>query len=304
MILALVGPTATGKSALAMKIAQTIGAEICCADSMTVYAGMDIGTAKPSRSDRALVPHHLLDLADPLERFTAARFQRAARAAFDDISSRSAHALIVGGSGLYVRAALDPLEFPPDDAVIRARLEEMAPASLQSRLREVDPDSARAIDPANLRRVVRALEVFEVTGRPFSSFRSAWESFSPVTMVGLDVADEALDARLELRLRGQVDAGLADEVRALLAAGFERAPSASRAVPYPQAVAFVRGEIDEETFIQEAVRSTRRLVRRQRAWFRRDPRVRWFEATDEANAEREVRAYLQQHIDGGDACAS
>lgn len=304
MIVALVGPTATGKSAIALDVAAAIGAEICCADSMTVYRGMDIGTAKPSAADRARTPHHLLDLASPAERFTVARFQAAAIDAFNAIGGRGAHAMLVGGSGLYVRAALDGLEFPPDDADVRARLEGIDPATLQARLRAADPDAARFIDPANLRRVVRALEVIEITGRPFSSFRGAWEHFAPVAIAGVDVPDEVLDARLEARLRAQLDAGLADEVRALLADGFAETPTASRAVPYPEAVAYVRGEIDEETFVRDAVRSSRRLVRRQRAWFRRDPRVRWFDGTDVAHTTREVRAYLQEHIDGGNACAS
>jgi tRNA dimethylallyltransferase len=304
VILAIVGPTATGKSAIGLEIAEAIGAEICCADSMTVYRGMDVGTAKPTAADRARIPHHLLDLAEPAERFTVARFQAAAAGAFAAIAARGAHAMLIGGSGLYVRAALDGLAFPPDDADVRARLEALDPGTLQARLRAEDPEAARFIDPANLRRVVRALEVIEITGQPFSSFRDAWERFAPVPVAGIDVPDDILDARIASRLRAQLAGGLAEEVRALLADGFADTPTASRAVPYPEAVAFVRGDLDEEAFLEEAVRSTRRLVRRQRAWFRRDPRVRWFDGTDIAHATGEVRAYLEQHVDGGNACAS
>lgn len=297
-VVALVGPTATGKTQVALEIAGAAApiGEICCADSMTVYRGMDVGTAKPSTADRARIPHHLLDLASPSERFTVARFQTAARLALEDITSRGRPAIVVGGSGLYVRAALDPLEFPADDAEVRARLSALEPEVLRARLREVDPAAARAIDPANLRRVVRALEVFEVTGRPFSSFRTSWERFTPVPMAGLDVPDEVLDARIHARARAQLDAGLADEVRALLEDGFADAPTAATAVPYPAAVALVRGEIDEDGFLERAVRANRQLARRQRAWFRRDPRVRWFDATDVARAAAEVRAYYEGHV--------
>lgn len=313
-VVALVGPTGTGKTQIALDVATAsdVAAEICCADSMTVYRGMDIGTAKPSADDRARIPHHLLDLASPSERFTVARFQDAARAALADIAARGNVAIVVGGSGLYVRAALDPLEFPGDDAAVRARLAALDPATLQARLRAADPDAARAIDPANLRRVVRALEVLEVTGRPFSSFRTSWERYTPVPMAGLDAPDAVLDARLRERLRAQLDAGLADEVRALLADGFADAPTAASAVPYPAVVALVRGEIDEDGFLERALLANRQLVRRQRSWFRRDPRVRWFDATDVERAATEVRAYYegmatqpdQTHPDQENACAS
>jgi tRNA dimethylallyltransferase len=178
-LLALVGPTASGKSGIALGLAETFGCEIVCADSMTVYRGMDIGTAKPSRHDRARVPHHLLDVADPGDPFTVARYQRLARDAMSEIRSRERIPLVVGGSGLYFRAAVDDLDFPPTDTDVRSHLEEEDDETLAARLKREDPEAATFVDLANRRRVVRALEVIEITGKPFSSFRDAWGRYTP-----------------------------------------------------------------------------------------------------------------------------
>jgi tRNA dimethylallyltransferase len=296
--LALVGPTASGKTALAAELAEAFDAEIVCADSMTIYRGMDVGTAKPSAAERARVPHHLLDIAEPGERFTVARFQAAARAALDDIAARGKRALIVGGSGLYFRAIVDALEFPPHDPAVRARLEREDPAALAERLKTLDPVAAGAIDARNPRRVVRALEVVEITGRPFSSFRDAWERYGEVAVAGVRVEGPVLNARIDARLRAMLAAGLLDEVRALLDRGFRDAVTSAPAIGYREAADLLEGRIDADGFADAAARATRRLARRQMSWFRRDPRVRWFDGAELGRAAAEVRAYYAQEISG------
>jgi tRNA dimethylallyltransferase len=293
--LALVGPTASGKTEVAVRLAEAAGAEIVCIDSMTVYRGMDVGTAKPTEEQRDRVPHHLLDLVDPAHPFSVAEFQSAARAAIDDIAAREAIPLLVGGSGLYFRALVDDLEFPPTDPTVRARLQAEDPEELRVRLKELDPEAAVFIDPANVRRVVRALEVIELTGRPFSSFRSAWmryESRYDLRVAGIEVSPDALRPRIEARVRSQIEAGLLDEVRGLLTRGYRNWLTSTQAIPYRQAVAHVDGAATFEEFLEEAVRTNRRLARRQMAWFRRDPRVRWFDGTDIPGVEPSIRAYL------------
>jgi tRNA dimethylallyltransferase len=298
-LLALVGPTASGKSSIAVETAEALGAEIVSADSMTVYRGMDVGTAKPTEAERARVPHHVLDVADPRAPFTVAEYQRLAREAIADIGSRAGLPLVVGGSGLYFRAAVDDLKFPPSDPAVRAQLETEDSDKLARRLKEQDPDALSFIDPANRRRVVRALEVIELTGRPFSSFREEWDRYEPATVAGLRVSDETLDARIRARLVAMLEGGLLDEVRRLIGIGCRDALTSSQAIAYREAIAVLDGLMTEGEFLEESARATRRLARRQMSWFRRDPRIRWFDADHIERARAEVRAYYEEHLTKG-----
>ena len=296
-LLALVGPTASGKSQIALELAERFAAEIVCADSMTVYRGMDIGTAKPTLEDRKRVPHHLVDVVDPGEAFSVARYQRLAREAVNEIRSRGSVPLVVGGSGLYFRAAVDDLDFPPTDADVRARLEKEDGETLAARLKREDPEAATFVDLANRRRVVRALEVVEITGKPFSSFRDAWGRYTPAIVAGVAPPLAILDARIEQRLHDMVDRGLLDEVRALISR-FRDALTRSQAIPYRQAVELVEGSITHDAFFEQAARATRRLARRQLSWFRRDPRITWFDGGQTERVAAEVGAYYSERMKG------
>jgi len=297
-LLALVGPTASGKSQIALHLAERFGAEIVCADSMTVYRGMDIGTAKPGRGDRERIPHHLVDVVDPGEAFSVARYQQLAREAIRDIRSRGVVPLVAGGSGLYFRAAVDDLAFPPADADVRSRLEGEDGETLAARLKRQDPEAAAFVDLANRRRVVRALEVIEITGKPFSSFRDAWGRYTPAIVAGVSPALEIVDARIEQRLHEMLEHELLDEVRALIRAGFRDALTQSQAIPYRQAVELVEGSMKEDAFFEQAARATRRLARRQLSWFRRDPRIRWFDGDQTERVAAEVGAYYSERMKG------
>ncbi|HEY6748904.1 MAG TPA: tRNA (adenosine(37)-N6)-dimethylallyltransferase MiaA [Mycobacteriales bacterium] len=282
-LVALVGPTATGKSALAVELARRIGGEVVNADSMQLYRGMDIGTAKPTAAERQGVPHHVLDLWEVTERANVADYQRAARAAVEAVLARGRVPLLVGGSGLYVRAVVDELEFPGTDPDLRARLEaelaELGAPALHTRLSEVDPAAARDILPSNGRRLVRALEVIELTGRPFAATLPAPAERYDTVQIGLDRAD--LDERVATRVDRMWAAGMVAEVRALEARGLRDGPTASRALGYQQVLALG----DTEAAKADTVRATRRFVRRQRSWFRRDPRVIWLDGAAPALAE-------------------
>lgn len=282
-LIALVGPTATGKSALAVELARRLGGEVVNADSMQLYRGMDVGTAKPTAAEQQGVPHHVLDLWAVTERANVADYQRAARAAVEDVLARGRVPLLVGGSGLYVRAVVDELEFPGTDPDLRARLEaelaDRGAAALHTRLSEVDPAAAREILPSNGRRIVRALEVVELTGRPFAATLPAPAERYDTVQIGLDRAD--LDERVDTRVDRMWSAGLVGEVRALEAAGLRDGPTASRALGYQQVLAL--GDTDAAR--AETKRATRRFVRRQRSWFRRDPRISWLDGADPALAE-------------------
>ncbi len=275
-LVVLVGPTATGKTALAVELAERIGAEVVNADSMQLYRGMDVGTAKPTAAERRGVPHHVLDVWDVTERASVAEYQRLARAAVDGVLARGRVPLLVGGSGLYVRAVVDELDFPGTDPGLRARLEaELAahgPGTLHRRLSEVDPEAARGILPSNGRRLVRALEVLELTGRPFAATLPEPAERYDTVQVGLDRAD--LDDRVAARVDRMWAGGLVAEVRALERDGLRDGPTASRALGYQQVLAL--GDTPEAR--EQTVAATRRFVRRQRSWFRRDPRVRWLDA--------------------------
>lgn len=286
--LAIVGATASGKSELAHRVALSYdNVEILCVDSMTVYRGMDIGTAKPSARERAEVRYHLLDLVEPSESFTVAEFQRAARDVLDDIAARGARALLVGGTGLYSRAVIDNFDIPGEYVQIRERLEGEASDNLDDlyqRLAALDPDAAAKMEPTNARRIVRALEVIEGSGRLFSSFGSPLTSYfsSPVPQIGLMPSLADLDQRCEERLRRWVDEGLLDEVHRLVHLPGGWSVTAAQAVGYKEFVPAVCGESSRDECLQTAVTSTRQLIRRQIRWFRRDPRIDWHTTNDSA----------------------
>ncbi|MGW0197553.1 tRNA (adenosine(37)-N6)-dimethylallyltransferase MiaA [Nonomuraea sp. NPDC003201] len=274
-VIAVVGPTAAGKSDLAVDIARRLGGECVNADSMQLYRGMDIGTAKLTPAEQRGVPHHLLDVWDVTVTASVAEYQKLAREVIDSV----AVPVLVGGSGLYVRAAIDELEFPGTDPEIRARLEgelaERGPAPLYERLRDLDPVAAAAILPSNGRRIVRALEVIEHSGRPFSATMPGYDAVYPSVQIGLEVPRPELDERIALRVERMWRAGLVEEVRGLLGRGLAEGRTASRALGYAQVIRFLEGEWSEEQALEETVRTTRRFARRQESWFRRDPRVRW-----------------------------
>jgi tRNA dimethylallyltransferase len=280
---ALVGPTASGKSALAHELARERGnVEIVSVDAMSVYRGMDIGTAKPTWTERDEVAYHLLDLVEPSEEFTVAQFQRAAREAVDEIGARDADVLYVGGTGLYGRAVLDGLDIPGRYPDVRRELEERAQRDLPGLYRELverDPLAASRIEASNERRVVRALEVTLGSGRAFSSYGEGLLTYGPVRVVqiGLDVPLEILDERIVARFRAWMEEGLLDEVSALAAAPGGLSRTARQAVGYRELLRHVEEGADLETCVNDAITQSRRLARRQRSWFRRDPRVEWFD---------------------------
>lgn len=282
-VVAIVGPTAVGKSDLALALARRLSAEVVNADAFQLYRGMDIGTAKVPPAERVDVPHHQLDVLDIHQDASVATYQREARAAFDGIRRRGRHRVLVGGSGLYVRAALDRLDIPPTDPAVRATLEsELARGGLEplrDRLALADPAAAAVIHPANARRIVRALEVIELTGRPFSATMPIRRFAVPALLVGLRAPRAELDERIERRTRAMWATGMLKEVSVLMDAGLGETPTASRAVGYPQAIAQLRGELTGTEAIADTVRATRRLVRRQERWFGADPRVHWFDAS-------------------------
>ncbi|MET8550745.1 tRNA (adenosine(37)-N6)-dimethylallyltransferase MiaA [Micromonospora zamorensis] len=281
-VVAVVGPTAAGKSALSIALAHALDGEVVNADSMQLYRGMDIGTAKLTVAERDGVPHHLLDIWDVTEPASVAEYQRLARAAVDDILSRGRVPLLVGGSGLYVRAVLERFEFPGTDAVLRERLErelaEVGPAPLYARLRAADPVAADDILPGNGRRIVRALEVIELTGAPFTASLPQPTPYYPSVQLGVDLDTGLLDERIALRVDRMWADGLVSETRELVGRGLPEGRTASRALGYQQVLRMLAGELTESQAHDETVRATRRFVRRQRSWFRRDPRIHWLDS--------------------------
>ncbi len=288
MIVAIVGATGTGKSALALALAERwaargIAAEVVNADAMQLYRGMDIGTAKLSPAERNGVPHHLIDVLDVTDEASVAQYQSEARGAIEQILQRDAVPIVVGGSGLYVAAVLTDFRFPGTDAGIRARWEaelaEHGPTSLHAALRDRDPAAAAAIGPHNGRRLVRALEVIELTGEPFGAGLDARERpWHPYRQLGLALDRDQLVPRLDERVLGMWRAGLLDEVRGLLAQGLEQGVTARRAIGYAQAIAQLQGELDEREAVAQTQALTRRYARRQVGWFRRDTTVEWLDA--------------------------
>jgi tRNA dimethylallyltransferase len=295
-VVAVVGPTAAGKSELGVVLARALGGEVVNADSMQLYRGMDIGTAKLSEPERAGIPHHMLDIWDVREAASVAEYQRMGRTVLDDLATRGVPAIVVGGSGLYVRALLDDLVFPGTDADVRARLEsqlaDMGPAAMHQRLASVDPEAATSILPSNGRRIVRALEVIEITGGPFIASLPDPRPVYDAHRIGLVMPREDLDARIEMRVQRMWQAGLADEVRHLEQHGLREGVTASRALGYAQVLDALAGEITMEQAQEETVRATRRFARRQESWFRRDPHVSWIPAHDAGEALDRARDLL------------
>jgi len=281
-VVAVVGPTATGKTALAVALARRLGGEVVNADSMQLYRGMDIGTAKPDAADRDGVPHHLLDVWHVREPASVAAYRRLARAEIDRLRGAGTVPLLVGGSGLYVRAVLDELDFPGTDAAVRARLEaELAAVgapALHARLARVDPQAAAAVLPSNGRRIVRALEVVELTGGPFRASLPEPRPHYPAVVVGLDREAADLDGRVAARVARMWARGFVDEVAALAEDGLREGPTASRALGYAQVLAQLDGTLTAAEARERTVTATRRFVRRQRSWFRRDAATTWLDA--------------------------
>jgi tRNA dimethylallyltransferase len=294
-IVALVGATAAGKSGLALDLAERLGGEIVNTDAMAVYRGMDIGTAKLPGSERRGIPHHLLDLLDVTEPLTVAEFQGWARSAVDEIRGRDRTPVLVGGSALYTRAVLDRFEFPGTDPGVRRELEadlaELGAAALHARLASVDPSAAAQILPDNGRRVVRALEVVQITGRPFGATLPAHEYADPSSVqVGVDIDRPTLDARIAQRVRAMYDAGFVQEVRRLLDAGLADGRTARTAIGYREVTAYLAGETTLDQAIEATTVATRRFARRQDGWFRKDPRIVWVQWDDPDRVEQAVEA--------------
>lgn len=296
-IVAVIGPTAAGKSDLAVAVAVALGsAEIINVDSMQIYRGMDIGTAKLSIPERAGIRHHLLDILDVTEPATVAEFQVWARTAITDCQRRGVTPILVGGSALYLRAVLDTFEFPGTDPAIRAawsaRLDDVGAEALHAALAQRDPAAAKHILPTNGRRIVRALEVIELTGKPYAATLPRLEyAFDHVTVIGIDVPRDILNDRIARRVDRMWEQGLVQEVRTLRAAGLEQGLTASRALGYAQVLAFLRGEISESTARDATVTGTRKFARRQDQWFRKDDRIAWI-PHDEENKVEQARALL------------
>jgi tRNA dimethylallyltransferase len=289
-VIAVVGPTGSGKSDLAVGLALELDGEVINADSMQFYRGMDIGTAKISLEERRGVPHHLLDTLDVSEEASVSDFQQQARAVIDAIHGRGKRAILAGGSGLYLRAALDVLEFPGTDPAIRRRLENEAAsegeAGLRSRLERLDPVSAARL--GDTRRVIRALEVYELTGRPFSSYMPTREYVRPTVQIGLEVDRDVLRARLAQRVHAMVENGLLEEVRRLESRGLRQGKTASRALGYAQFLKVLDGVSEVAEAAEETIVATRQFARRQLTWFRADPRIDWLDWQDPALLERAV----------------
>ncbi|MCV2393456.1 tRNA (adenosine(37)-N6)-dimethylallyltransferase MiaA [Actinotalea sp. M2MS4P-6] len=281
MRIAVVGPTATGKSDLAVGLALALGGEIVNADAMQLYRGMDIGTAKLTAAERRGVPHHQLDVIEVDEDASVAAYQLHARSDLGAIEARGARAIAAGGSGLYLRALLDRMELAPTDPAVRARFEaeaaERGPGAMHDELARRDPVAAAAIARTNTRRIVRALEVLELTGSGPRTALPAPEYEVPAVQIGLDCARPVLDVRIEARVQRMWSLGLVDEVAALAS---RMGRTAARAVGYAQVLALLRGETDEASAREATVIATRRLARRQMGWFGRDPRVHWLSADD------------------------
>lgn len=281
-VVAIVGPTATGKSDLSLRLAHRLGGEVVNADSMQLYRGLDIGTAKLTEAEREGVPHHVLDIWDVTEPASVAGYQRLARAAIDDVLRRGRVPLLVGGSGLYVRAVLERFEFPGTDAGVRAALEaELArsgPAPLYERLAHADPVAAQGILPSNGRRLVRALEVIALTGGRFTATLPEPAPYYDAVQIGLDLDTAVLDARVAARVRRMWEAGLVEETRKL--DRLREGRTASRALGYQQVLRHLDGACTEEQAEADTVQATKRFVRRQRSWFRRDSAIHWLDAAD------------------------
>ena len=284
--IAVVGPTASGKSALGIALAHEFGGEVVNVDSMQLYRGMDIGTAKLPVEERGGIPHHLLDIWDVTKTASVAEYQALAVAKVEEIMARGKVPVLVGGSMLYVQSLIDAWSFPPTDPAVRARyearLQEIGIDALHAELAEVDPEAASIIEDKDPRRTVRALEVIELTGKPFKASQPP-KNAPPrwgTRILGLRTNAEWLNPRIELRTRMMFEQGLIDETRALVTDGLVRNSTAGRAIGYAQVLAMFDGDLTEEEALEQTITGTRRYVRRQRSWFNRDPRTQWLDAAD------------------------
>jgi tRNA dimethylallyltransferase len=294
-IVAVVGATAAGKSGLSLDLAQRLDGEVVNTDAMQVYRGMDVGTAKLPGAGRRGVPHHLLDLLDVTEALTVAEFQGWARAEIAEIRDRGRTPVLVGGSALYTRAVLDRFEFPGTEPEVRRALEaelaEAGPAALHARLAATDPEAAARILPDNGRRIVRALEVVTITGRPFSASLPERAYVDPLSVqIGVDIDRPTLDERIAARVQQMYDDGLVEEVRRLLDAGLEQGRTARTAIGYREVTSYLRGELSLAEAVEQTTTATRRFSRRQDSWFRKDPRVVWVGWDDPARVEQALAA--------------
>jgi tRNA dimethylallyltransferase len=294
-IVAVVGPTGSGKTDLSLDLAERLGGEVVNTDAMQVYRGMDIGTAKLPAAERRGIAHHLLDTLTVRDPLTVAEFQQQARAVIADLRGRGVAPVLVGGSALYTRAVVDRFEFPGTDPDVRARLEkelrELGPKALHQRLRDLDPDAAGRILVENGRRIVRALEVIEITGRPFTASLPRLEYVDPRTIqIGVEIDRPTLDARIERRVDHMFETGLVEEVQRLLDEGLAEGRTASRAIGYREVAAYLAGELSLDVARERTLVATRRFARRQWSWFRRDPRIVWVAYDDPDRADRAVAA--------------
>jgi tRNA dimethylallyltransferase len=304
-LVALLGPTAVGKTQVSMRLAELISGEIVSADSRLLYRGMDIGTAKPTSEERARVPHHLIDVTDPERPWSLATFRQAALKAIRDIHQRGRLPLIVGGTGMYLTAILEGWSLPPkaEDADIRRQLFEFAnqhgSQALHSRLANVDPAAAEKIDHRNVRRVVRAMEMYQVTGVPPSQLKKKRTPPFQILQVGLTLPRPELYARIDARIDDMLEAGLVDEVRALLARGVSPELPAMTAIGYRQIIDYLKGEISLEEAVKQIRRQTRQLVRRQANWFKdKDPQIHWFQARP--GVEQEIADRIRHWLKGAE----
>jgi tRNA dimethylallyltransferase len=302
-IVAVVGATATGKSDLALELAERLGGEVVNADAMQLYRGMDIGTAKLPVAQRRGIPHHQLDVLDVTDEASVAAYQSAARADFAAIRARGRGPVLVGGSGLYVRAALDQLLIPPTDPAVRRRLEAEATqageGAMHARLRERDPEAADRILPSNTRRIVRALEVIELTGQPFSASLPTRELHHPAVQLGLRLDRQELDDRIGRRVDHMWEGGLLRETERLLSLGLRQGFTASRAIGYSQAIAVLDGRATEGQARADTAQATRRYARRQESWFRADPRIQWLQADSPRLVDEALAAVRQAGVANG-----
>lgn len=301
MIITVVGPTATGKSDLGLALAEKFDGEVINGDAMQFYRGMDIGTAKLPLDQRRGISHHLLDVLDPTEEASVATYQEQARNQILELHSRGKTAVLVGGSGLYVRAVIDLLEFPGTDPALRTELEQRAAteglASLFAELQLRDPKSAAVIDPLNERRVVRALEVVLLTGQSFTATMPQYKYWRPAVQIGLDCDRDELRARMTQRVTGMWEQGLVSEVEQLQTHGFGR--TAARAVGYAETLRHLAGELTAEQCQEQIATNTHKLARRQRTWFRRDPRVQWLDALDSGLTQSAIQAVSEYQAAAG-----
>lgn len=280
-LIIICGPTATGKSDLALEVAEKFDGEVINADSMQLYRGMDIGTAKLSIAERRSIPHHLLDILDVSEDASVAQYQLLARSKVDEIRERGKSAIVVGGTGLYIKSIIDEMNFPETDPAIRKKLEDEAEAlgvaELYARLRVLDPEAAAAIEPANTRRIIRALEVIEVTGEPYSANLPSDTSlrYPDALHFGLSMERSNLAPRIEARVHRMWQQGLVTEVEHLISQGLLLGNTAQRAIGYAQVISVLAGEMSKEQAIEETIVATRQYVRRQETWFKRDQRIQW-----------------------------